>query len=56
MIGENPVAGGNRPSFPEERDGKAGKAPSLPQEPIEDERSPQFPTEKGGTSEGDEDE
>ena len=37
----------DHPSFPEERDGKAGKAPSRPQEPLEDERRPQFPPDDG---------
>lgn len=43
------------PIYPEERDGKGGKAPICSQEPIEDERQPQFPTEMGGVGEGDED-
>lgn len=40
-----------RPIFPEERDGKAGKAPARPQEPLEDDRRPEFPPEDvaGGT-------
>lgn len=44
---EDPAGGGERyPSFPEERDGKGGKArcTTFPQEPIEDDRRPQYPT------------
>jgi hypothetical protein len=37
----------DHPTYPEERDGKGGKAPSRPQEPIEDERVPHFQPEDG---------
>jgi len=37
--------GTDKPAFPEERDGKGGKSPSFPQEPIEDDCYPQqYPT------------